>query len=230
MKTQDFVSLNEEDFALIKPFFRSTRFRDLSKIDTVVLHWTAGSSVQNDVNTLLSKGFGYHFLIDQSGVVYQGSPVNKIVSHAGNSYGPGGNFLNNNSIGISFSMLGPDVPFNDDMFNTCKNLIMDLRRSIPNLKFITGHHWISPGRKIDPYTFDFNRLIKELGPTYEVWKTGYLPFPSGLSDCRCIEFDDKGNCKKSVGSCKGPGNYGYSERNLSTVVRDESFQSDLNGD
>lgn len=230
MKTQEFVSLTAEDFALIKPFFRGTKTRNINTIDTVVLHWTAGSSVQNDVNTLLSKGYGYHFLIDQSGVTYQGSPVNKVVSHSGNSYGPGGKFLNGNSIGVSFSMLGPDVPFNESMFNACKNLILDLKRSVPTLKFITGHHWISPGRKIDPYTFDFDRLVKVLGSDFEVWKTGDAPFPSGLSDCKCIEFFPNGGCKKSIGSCKGPGNFGYSERNLSTEVRSESFQSDLDSD
>lgn len=227
MKIQEFKNLSEEDFGLIKPFFKGTRFRDINKINTVVLHWTGGSNIQSDINVLNKNNFGYHFLIDQDGLVYQGSPVNKVVSHAGNSYGPNGDFLNGNSIGISFSMLGDETPFNDRMFNSCKNLILDLSLSLPNLKFITGHHWVSPRRKIDPYTFDFNRLINELGSKYELWKTGYAPFPKGLTDCSCIKRDNKGNCIKSVGSCKGPGNYGYSERNLTEKVFKESFQSDL---
>lgn len=226
MKTQPFNSLTPEDFALIKPFFKNTKTRNINTIDTVVLHWTAGANVNNDIKTLKGLGYGYHFLIDQSGIVYQGSPLNKVVSHAGNSYGPGGRFLNGSSIGISFSMLGPDVPFNDAMYKSVSDLLLDIKKSVPTLKFVTGHHWISPGRKIDPYTFDFTRLLKTLGGDFEVWKTGFSPFPAGLSDCRCIEFFDDGNCKKSVGSCKGPGNYGYSERNLSTEVNDASFQKD----
>ena len=227
MKIQEITNLTQEDFKLIKPFFKGTSTRNINTIDTVVLHWTAGASVRSDINTLSNKGFGYHFLINQEGVVFQGSPLNKVVSHAGYSYGPGGNYLNSNSIGISFSMLGPDVPFNDDMYKSCVNLILDVKNSLPNLKFVTGHHWVSPGRKIDPYTFDFDRFLKMLGSGFEVWKTGYAPFPSGLTDCKCIEFFENGNCKKSVGSCKGPGNYGYSERNLSTEINDISFQSDL---
>lgn len=226
MKTQKFISLSPEDFAIIKPFFKGTKTRDTSKIDTVVLHWTAGANIHSDINTLLNKGYGYHFIIDQEGKVNQGSPLNKVVSHAGNSYGPGGRYLNSHSIGVSFSMLGPKIPFNDSMYKSCIDLLLDIKRSVPTLKYVTGHHWISPGRKIDPWTFDFDRLIKALGSGFEVWKTGYAPFPSGLNNCKCVEYYENGACKKSVGSCKGPGGYGYSERNLSTQINEFSFQSD----
>ena len=229
MKIQPFEELVAAKFRLIKPYFTNTRKRDTSVIDTIVLHWTAGASLSSDIKTLKQKNYGYHFLIDKSGRVYQGSPLNKVISHSGSSYGPNGKYVNGHSIGISFSMKGTEgaSEFTNEMYNSCSELILNIKRSLPNLKYITGHHWVSPGRKIDPYTFDFLRLMNVLGSGFKLWKTGYSPFPDGLTDCKCIKKDTKGNCTKSSGRCKGVGNYGYSERNLSTEVSSLSFQSDL---
>jgi N-acetyl-anhydromuramyl-L-alanine amidase AmpD len=232
MKIQSFVEVVKEKFNKLNPYFRGTRTRDISTVDTVVLHWTAGSSVRSDIDVLQSKNFGYHFLIDKAGQIYQGSPINKVVSHAGQSYGPRGEFVNGHSIGISFSMLGTQGPseYTTEMFESCLALIQNLKPSVPNLKYITGHHWVSPGRKIDPYTFDFESLMNELGPEYELWKTGDFPFPKGLRSCKCVKFDDNDptRCIKSEGKCKGRNTEnGYSKRNLNFKVSDISFQSDL---
>lgn len=230
MSVQPFLNLKSEDFKLIQPFFKN-RGRDISKINTVILHWTAGANLNSDIKTLRNKGFGYHFLIDKEGKVYQGVPASKRVSHGGNSYGPNGNYVNGTSIGISFSMLGTedDNQFNQNQIDSCMNLILDLKQSLPNLKYISGHHWVSPGRKIDPYTFPFEEFIRKIktkDSTFELWKTGNKPFPKGLSDCRCIKTNEKGDCIQSTGSCKGPGGYSYSERDLSIEVSDLSFPED----
>jgi N-acetyl-anhydromuramyl-L-alanine amidase AmpD len=208
--------------------------------------------VGSDVKTLKKKGYGYHFLIGQDGSIVQGAPTKKKLSHAGNSYGPNGKYLNGNSIGVSFSMLGDEKKqvgssvFNEDQLSACVDLLLDLKEAIPSLKYITGHHWVSPGRKVDPYTLPFDELLvrpklqydsqlfnyfttpdtlKSVG--YELWKTGYAPFPSGLDDCKCISTDSNGNCTKSQGDCYGPGGYRYSERALSTTVSELSFGSDM---
>lgn len=246
MAEQPFISIDGTTYNIIKPFFNPTATRTVEKINTVILHWTAGSSVGGDVRTLQRKGYGYHFLIDKDGTIYQGSPVTKKLSHAGNSYGPNGNYNNTTSVGISFSTRGDEkkevgsTKFNKAQIKSAITIISDLKALLPNLKYISGHHWVSPGRKVDPYTFPFDELmttpyggifgvwtktLKSEG--LELWKTGYAPFPSGLSDCKCIEKFSDGNCKKSTGSCKGPGGYGYSERKLSTEVSDLSFESDL---
>ena len=229
MATQPFENIKKEDFKLIQPYFLNKKTMESSNINTIVLHWTAGASINSDIKTLKSKGYGYHFLIDKEGKIFQGAPASRKLSHAGNSYGPKGRFVNSYSIGISFSMKGTEG-FNNEQVNACANLILDLKKSIPNLKYVTGHHWISPGRKVDPYTFPFDDFIrrpkiKEAG--FELWKTGYAPFPEKLNNCQCIEKRSDGSCKKSKGDCKGPGNYGYSERNLSNEVSDLSFTSDL---
>lgn len=227
MRIQEFNELNEEDFGLIKPFFTFTRTRDVKDINTVVLHWTAGKNINSDIDTLQSKNLGYHFIITIDGKVYQGAPLNKVVSHGGASYGPNGRYVNGTSVGISFQMSGPEVDFTEEMYLRTKELILDMRISLPNIKYITGHHWVSPGRKIDPYTFDFDKLINMLDGDYELWKTEYKPFPTGLVDCTCIERDDKGNCVKSTGSCIGPGKERYSKRALSNEVLSTYDRTDL---
>lgn len=236
MAEQNLVNIPEEDFGLLEPFFNRTRTRSVNVVNTIVFHWTAGATISNDVTTLRGNNLGYHFLIEKNGNIIQGAALTDVVSHGGNSYGPNGKFVNQNSIGISFSMRGiidgVEEEFTTQQYNSALSLVLDLKIAAPNLKYITGHHWVSPGRKIDPYTFDFNKLISEdkiksLG--LELWKTGYKPFPMGLSSgCSCIEgqIDSNGNCKKSKGNCEGPGGYGYSERNLNQVVSDLSFPDD----
>ena len=237
---QPFNNVDKTKFNVINPFFVSNKKMDLTKVNTVVLHWTAGANINNDIITLKKKSYGYHFLITTDGVITQGSPVNKKLSHAGSSYGPNGNFVNGHSISISFSMLGDEnirkgsTVFNENQIDSCISLLLDLKESVPSLKYITGHHWISPGRKVDPYTLNFDEMLiktkngktlKSVG--YELWKTGYLPFPSHLKDCKCIEKDSVGNCLKSTGLCSGAGGLSYSERKLSTKVSELSFASDM---
>jgi len=227
-KIQRFTNLAASTFNLLKPYF-SGRKRDVSDIDTVVLHWAASTSLTGAYNTLQERRYGYHFLIDKDGQVYQGSPLDKRTSHAGNSYGPRGNFLNSHSIGVSFLVRGTEGSgeFTPEMYTSCVNLIKDVKISLPNLKYITGHHWISPGRKIDPYTLNFDTIMSRLGNGFEIWKTEYKPFPVGLTKCTCHKYDENGNCIESSGQCKGAGGFGYSRRNLSTEVQSVSFQSDL---
>ena len=229
MGLQPFVNLSTENFNLIQPYFVG-RSRNVEKLDTICLHWTAGSSVDNDIKTLKRKGYGYHFIIDKEGKVNQGAPLSRRVGHAGNAYGPNKGLVNTTSIGISFSMLGTkgNDDFNQSQLNSLEDLILDLREAVPTLKWLTGHHWVSPGRKIDPYTFPFDEFISSpnLKGWLKLWKTGYEPFPEGLSDCKCIEKRSDGSCKKSKGSCTGPGDLSYSERKLSKEVSDLGFQSD----
>ncbi len=116
--------------------------------------------------------------------------------------------------------------FNDKQIESCVSLLLDLKEALPTLKFVTGHHWVSPRRKIDPYTLDYELLLNKSlnGKTlksvgYEVWKTGYKPFPKGLKDCVCLKEDEMGNCLESRGDCIGQGGYKYSERRLTSEVR-----------
>jgi N-acetyl-anhydromuramyl-L-alanine amidase AmpD len=236
-------NIKQDEFNSITPFFRSYKTRDINDIDTVVLHWTAGSTVDGAVRTLLKKGYGYHFLISKDAEVFQGSELRSRIGHAGNSYGPNGASTNSTSIGISFAVPGkdtketPNSEISKEMIDVCIRLILDVKRALPKLKWITGHHWVSPGRKVDPWYLNFPNLIADLNNEYnkqqsiattkskefEIWKSGYPPFPRGLKgNCKCIEFvrGSKTKCKKSTGACEGPGGESYSPQRVTSKVDD----------
>lgn len=75
----------------------------------VVLHNTLGGSASGSIDFLNDEtnGFGYHFLIDRDGSVFQTAPIDAITRHAGLSNWRGWNNLNSFSIGISFANYGP---------------------------------------------------------------------------------------------------------------------------
>jgi N-acetyl-anhydromuramyl-L-alanine amidase AmpD len=213
MKIQEFINIEPEKFSLIQPFFTQYNNRSLSTINTIVLHWTGGASINSDINTLNTRKLGYHFLIDKKGIIYQGAKLSKRVGHSGNSYGPNGSEVNSYSIGISFSMRGADDIFTDEAIESCVKLINDVCVAIPTIEHITGHHWISPGRKTDPYTLDFKGLNNKLNKKLNIWKTGDKPFPLGLT-------------KDFIGQ----GGQNYSKDKISTEISDFLDSGDLSSE
>ena len=223
--------------------FSKDRSKRMDTINTIVLHWTAGASVSSAISALRINKNSYHFIIGKDGMITQTVPLSRKAWHAGSSYGPNGSDVNPTSIGISMDLLNDKQPVTDEMYTSILNLILDLKIAVPSLKWITGHQWISPGRKVDPYTFDFVKLIREPDikkSGFKLWKTGDLPFPKGLNDCKCVKYKIKGDttskCLQSSGDCwrgknKDTGSkYRYSKQRLSTVVlaaSDLSINSDL---
>ncbi len=53
------------------------------EVDSVVMHYTAGKSVDAAYNALFEHGFSYHYLIERDGKVYQFVPEDKAAWHAG---------------------------------------------------------------------------------------------------------------------------------------------------
>lgn len=209
-------------FERLSNYFKSGS-RNINNINTIVLHWTGGSTLKSAVDTLEDRGLGYHFLIDNDGGILQGNKLSDRAFHAGSSYGPKGKDLNTYSIGISIvaTYPGKGNDINTKQIESVKNLIENIMDSEPfksNIKWITGHHEISPGRKDDPYTLDFNSIVTDLksrGKDINFWRAGMEPFPIGLSDCKCNEkslvktnFDVK-YYTKSIGNCIGQGGQSY---------------------
>lgn len=228
--------ISSDKFRVLDPTFStwankdSARNRSTSKISTIVLHWTAGSTFKGAVDTLYSKNYGYHFIIDTDGTSVQTDKLNRQVPHAGNSYGPEGTGVNKYSIGISIVAAGAGK-INSDQISTVNSLILDLLSDSEfkkNIKWITGHHQISPGRKIDPYDFPFDETIKTInGSGYDLtyWRAGMAPFPNGLKDCGCkektpTEVNGTKWCRSSKGSCLGQGDYNYNPEKVSTTKAD----------
>ena len=228
-KTKEISYLLEEEFShLITPTIKvSTRSRDFNsvdKIDTIVLHWTGSHTLDEATAELRRNGTGYHFIIDNDGSaggignVIQLVDVIKNVGHAGGGYGPHGTEVNSCSIGISFQCRGQEkgntgvigsTKIQPLAYNSLVKLLRELFEICPNLRFLTAHLWTIPSERVDPYTFNFNRLMSEQfmkDQKMELWKTGYYPFPGTksydnkdiaednpnlkLEDCKCLVWGD----------------------------------------
>lgn len=123
--------------------------RGSTKIDTIVLHYTAGSTLQSALTALQNAGLSYHYIIDKDGTIYQLVDEDKSAQHAG-CY-RNGNRLNNckdgynsRSIGISFVNLGWDTKgknvqcttiqgqcwetYTDQQMNAAAKLIVDIQK------------------------------------------------------------------------------------------------------
>ena len=76
--------------------------------DTIVIHFTAGSSLTSSVNVLTNpdSGVSAHFAVGRNGNIVQMLPTNKIAWHAGESHFEGRSGLNNYSIGIELDNAG----------------------------------------------------------------------------------------------------------------------------
>lgn len=134
---------------------------------TVVMHASAGSSLAGAVSTLIKRKLSYHYLIEKSGRITKCVPASKVAFHAGESLGPDGKWVNAYSIGISFVNLndGKD-PVTIEQYIAARDLIIDLRKQFPELKWVTTHYAISPGRKTDPKPMNLAKLrafAKEVG-------------------------------------------------------------------
>jgi N-acetylmuramoyl-L-alanine amidase len=71
-------------------------------LDTIVIHYTAGSSRESSVSTLINPGSkaSAHLVIGRDGKITQLVPFDTIAWHAGNSSYKGRVGLNSYSIGI----------------------------------------------------------------------------------------------------------------------------------
>jgi N-acetyl-anhydromuramyl-L-alanine amidase AmpD len=136
--------------------------------DTVVLHATAGSTFTGALSALKSRELSYHYIIEDErendGLVRKCVPYGRVAYHAGKSFGPRGNNVNNYSVGISFVNRndGHDG-YSKKQYQACLELIYDLKLAIPTLKYITTHAIISPGRKTDPRNFPIEQMAQDCG-------------------------------------------------------------------
>lgn len=173
-------NISKEKLRNLSPFLNAGKGGlNPNRVNTIVLHWTGGSSLNGAIVTLRqsTSNNGYHFIVEQDGTITQTLPLSEKANHGGYSFGPNGKYTNNNSYGIS--MVGGEKDFevvNEELMSSLVLLINDVVTINPNIKFITGHHEIAPGRKVDPYNFDFAELIKRLDKKLIYWKAGDAPY------------------------------------------------------
>ena len=133
------------------------------KIDTIIIHSSydaLGSepfSVSGLINEYKQYGVAAHYLIDREGKIYQLVADKNIAYHAGESKVPDGRTgVNTFSIGIEM-MNTEDGKYTSDQYNALNSLIVTLKNRY-SIKYILGHKDIAPGRKTDPWGFDFSKI------------------------------------------------------------------------
>jgi N-acetylmuramoyl-L-alanine amidase len=159
------MALPEEAFLnvrLLNPPLASRARKPGAVCDTLVLHATAGSTLEGAISALRSRKLSYHYLIAKNGDIVKCVATGLVAFHAGASRGPQGSQVNDYSIGISFVNLndGKDI-YTPKQLLAAKQLVEALQRAIPTLRHLTTHYAISPGRKTDPRDFPVEALAKE---------------------------------------------------------------------
>jgi len=117
----------------------------------VILHATAGNSGQSSIEWLAHIGLGYHYIIERDGGIIVGVERDQVAWHSGVSIGWRGKGVNSYSIGIAFANLDNVIePISPEQTEALKDLLVELQRKAPSLRYISAHKWVSPGRKTDP--------------------------------------------------------------------------------
>ena len=137
-------------------------------IDTIIIHSSYDAlgdnpySVDGVIYEYKIYGVSPHYLIDRNGTIFRLVKEENIAYHAGGGKMPDGRTnINSFSIGIEIintKTIGP----NEAQYSSLVELVKSLKSKY-GIKNILGHSEISPGRKTDPWNFDwqkFNEMLK----------------------------------------------------------------------
>lgn len=132
-------------------------------VDTIVLHSSYNAqggevySVDRTIEEYEQYGVGAHYLIDRSGAVLRLVEEANIAYHAGSSKMPDGRKnVNDFSIGIEL-IATEDSGYTDKQYAVVNALISDIKTR-HKIQSVVGHADIAPGRKTDPWKFDWKKL------------------------------------------------------------------------
>lgn len=133
------------------------------KIDTIIIHSSYDAigddpySVSGVIAEYKSYGVSPHYLIDRKGKVYRLVEDKNIAYHAGESKMPDGRTgVNAFSIGVEMLTTKKDK-LTSAQYSALKLLIADLKGKY-KIGDVLGHNQIAPGRKDDPWNFEWNKL------------------------------------------------------------------------
>ncbi len=137
-------------------------------IDAIIIHSSYNAlgddsfSIDGILREYKRIGVSPHYIIKRDGTIYRLVADNDIAYHAGKSRLPDGKkHVNEASIGIEIINTKNDSP-TDSQYTSLASLVRCLESKYP-IKYILGHSDIAPGRKTDPWNFDwkkFNAMIK----------------------------------------------------------------------
>ena len=131
-------------------------------IDTIIVHATynpalAVQTIDGAMAEWKADDVSPHYAIDRAGVIYQLVPEADIAWHAGVSALPNNaTNVNSRSIGIELVYSNTDTP-SAAQYASLQALIKNIE-SRYSISYVLGHEQISPGRKTDPWNFDFTKI------------------------------------------------------------------------
>lgn len=133
------------------------------KINTIIIHSSYDAlgdepySVSGVIAEYKEYGVSPHYLIDREGKVYRLVEDKNIAYHAGESKMPDGRTgVNAFSIGVEMLTTKKDK-LTDAQYSALKLLIADFKGKY-KITAVLGHNQIAPGRKDDPWNFEWGRL------------------------------------------------------------------------
>lgn len=138
--------------------------REMSAVDLIVMHATAGESAMSSINYLnqvADKVASYHYVIDRDGLIYRMCPVTTVAYHAGDSGWPnpvsyppgnGGRSVNAQSVGISWANRddGSEPLTRPQVSGALWLCAIYVGAGYVSTSRVVGHRDVSPGRKSDP--------------------------------------------------------------------------------
>jgi N-acetyl-anhydromuramyl-L-alanine amidase AmpD len=132
-------------------------------IDTIIIHssYNALGGDVYEVNKVIEEykayGVAPHYLVGRDGTVYQLVKESDVAYHAGTSTMPDGRTnVNNFSVGIEVLTTETEKP-TDAQYQSLLNLIAYIKKNNP-ITSILGHNQIAPGRKTDPWNFNWDKI------------------------------------------------------------------------
>ncbi len=148
-------------------------------VDTLIIHSMYNPSAKDRFSAQSCKecldeyGVSSHYLIDLNGKVWQLVPEEQKAWHAGISKMPedGRERVNDFSIGIE--LIGTEeTDFSNAQYTSLALLTKDILSRHP-LQYIYGHCDVAPGRKTDPWGFDWSRYQQD---TLSICPAAHLHF------------------------------------------------------
>lgn len=138
--------------------------KDKREIDTVIIHSShnAVGSDEHNLDDIIYKeykpyGVSSHYIISREGKTYRLVEDKNIAYHAGTSKMPDGRTgVNDFSIGVEIVNTKSEKP-NEGQYLALKNLISYIKGKY-EIKYVLGHSDIAPGRKDDPWNFDWDEI------------------------------------------------------------------------
>lgn len=136
-------------------------------IDVIIIHSVFNNSGGElyDIDLIIKQFAGYgvsaHYVIGREGEIYRLVDEKNVAYHAGKSSLPDGRTgVNSCSIGIEL-VCSFTEPINEQQMEALVKLTKDIQARY-KIKYVLRHSDIAPGRKTDPWNFEWERYLLQI--------------------------------------------------------------------